>query len=249
VRPNKESLLGSVSREKGPDYSKGNAIPSFVHVDEVTAMEPVRYPAGSSFMRLLSAPLIESSELPLLRFFAILGKILAHPLDFLRTHVLPGWAQHTTILLAMQTDDNHLHMRLGRSFWTLFRRNLISDVSADHKIPSMIPLGHQVTRKFALRTNGVPAGSLNEGVLNTSMTAHILGGCPIGRDESEGVIGQDFQIFNYPGLYVVDGSVMPANPGVNPSLTITALAEYAMSGIPQKPGAAVHTLEFSTPRS
>ncbi len=76
-------------------------------------------------------------------------------------------------------------------------------------------------------------------MLNIPLTAHILGGCPFGRDDQEGVIGLDCQVHNYPGLYVVDGSIMPGNPGVNPSLTITALAEYAMSKVPVKPGAPV----------
>jgi cholesterol oxidase len=73
-----------------------------------------------------------------------------------------------------------------------------------------------------------------DSLFNFPITAHLMGGVPFGRDEDEGVIGLDFQVYNYPGLYVVDGSVMPGNPGVNPSLTITALAEYAMSQIPLK---------------
>ena len=84
----------------------------------------------------------------------------------------------------------------------------------------------------AKKVNGIPQGSINESLLNIPMTAHILGGCPFGLDDEEGVIGLDCQVHNYPGLYVVDGSIVPGNPGVNPSLTITALAEYAMSRIP-----------------
>ncbi len=91
-----------------------------------------------------------------------------------------------------------------------------------------------MTRRFARKTRAIPAGSLLESLLNMPMTAHILGGCPIGLDAEEGVIDLDCQIHNYPGLYVVDGSIMPGNPGVNPSLTITALAEYAMSRMPEK---------------
>ena len=93
-----------------------------------------------------------------------------------------------------------------------------------------------MTRRFARQTDGVPMGSVNEGLFDVPMTAHILGGCPIGPRASEGVVGADFQVHNYPGLFVIDGSIMPANPGVNPSLTITALAEYAMSRVPEKPG-------------
>jgi hypothetical protein len=158
-------------------------------------------------------------------------------IDFLKTHVFPGWAQRTTILLVMQTEDNHFHMKLGRSLWTAFGQNLNSDTSQGHTIPAKLEIGHEVTRQFAKRTGGIPAGSINEAVLNIPMTAHILGGCPFGRNDQEGVIDLDCQVYNYPGLYVVDGSIMPANPGVNPSLTIAALAEYAMSRVPAKPGA------------
>jgi cholesterol oxidase len=236
VRTNSESLLGATSREPATDYSKGVAITSIFHADPVTAIEPVRYPAGSSMMRLLSAPLIESGRSILSRILKTLGIILSHPLDFLRTHVLPGWAQRSTILLVMQTEDNYVRMRLGRSLSTLFRKRLVSAPDPEHSLPSKIDAGHHVTRRFAEKINGIPAGSVNEGLLNIPITAHILGGCPMGRDDQDGVVGLDCQVHNYPGLYVVDGSIMPANPGVNPSLTIAALAEYAMSHIPPKEG-------------
>ena len=154
-----------------------------------------------------------------------------------KTHFLPGWAQRTTIILVMQTEDNRIRLRLGRSLFTAWRKNLVSRPDADHTIPSKIDIGHQVTRAFAAKTNGIPAGSMNEGLLNIPMTAHILGGVPFGLSDQDGVIDLNCEIHNYPGLFVVDGSIVPANPGVNPSLTITALAEYAMSRVPEKPGA------------
>jgi cholesterol oxidase len=93
---------------------------------------------------------------------------------------------------------------------------------------------HQLTRDFANRTNGIALGSIGENLLGLPTTAHILGGAPIGKDASEGVVNENFEVHNYPGMYIVDGSIMPANPGVNPSLTITALAEYAMSKVEMK---------------
>jgi cholesterol oxidase len=234
VRTNSEALLGSVSRDKHTDYSQGVAITSIFHPDQVTAIEPVRYPAGSSLMRFLSGPLVESGASLPGRFGRLLLKILAHPVDFFRTHILPGWAQRTIILLVMQTEDNRLRLRLGRSLFTLFRRNLVSMPDQQQPIPCKIEIGHQVTYECARRANGIPAGTLNEGLLNIPMTAHILGGCPFGAGAEEGVVDLDCQIHNYPGLYVVDGSIVPANPGVNPALTITALAEYALSKIPLK---------------
>jgi len=251
VRTNSESLLGATSREPATDYSEGVAITSIFHADPVTAIEPVRYPAGSSMMRLLSAPLIESGHSILSRILKTLGIILSHPVDFLRTHVLPGWAQRSTILLVMQTEDNYVRMRLGRSLSTLFRKRLVSTPDLEHSLPSKIDAGHHVTRRFAEKINGIPAGSVNEGLLNIPITAHILGGCPMGRDDQEGVVGLDCQVHNYPGLYVVDGSIMPGNPGVNPSLTIAALAEYAMSHIPPKAGSGsvsmAHDFESARP--
>jgi cholesterol oxidase len=185
-------------------------------------------------LRYLSSPLIEAGGSIPRRFLRTFIKILKHPLDYLRLHLLPGWAQHTTILLVMQTEDNRLRMGWGRHLSTLFRRGLVSITSAGEQIPRTIGVGHQVTQAFAGKTDSVPAGTVNEGLLNIPMTAHILGGCPFGRDAAEGVVDLDCQIHNYPGLYVVDGSIVPANPGVNPSLTITALAEYAMSRVPPR---------------
>jgi cholesterol oxidase len=237
VRTNNEALLGSSARDDKVDYSEGIAITSIFYADPVTTVEPVRYPAGSSLMRFLTGPLLEMDGSIPRRLFITLITMFKRPLDFLKTHITPGWAQRTTILLVMQTEDNHFHMRLGRSFWTLFSRNLVSDTSQGHGIPAKLEIGHEVTRRFSKKTNGIPAGSINEAVLNVPLTAHILGGCPMGHNDQEGVIDLDCQVHNYPGLYVVDGSIMPANPGVNPSLTITALAEYAMSLVPSKPGA------------
>jgi cholesterol oxidase len=251
VRTNNEALLGSCARNNQVNYSEGIAITSVFYADPITTVEPVRYPAGSSLMRFLTGPLLELDGGALKRFFITFFRMFSHPIDFLRTHVMPGWAQRTTILLVMQTEDNHFHMKLGRSLWTLFSPNLVSDTSQGRSIPAKLDIGHQVTRRFAEKTGGIPAGSINEALLNIPMTAHILGGCPLGRNDQEGVVGLDCQAHNYPGLYVVDGSIMPANPGINPSLTITALAEYAMSQIPPKPGAPVRpplgaTSQFET---
>ena len=239
VRTNSESLLGASSHNWKTNYSEGIAITSIFQADKATAIEPVRYPKGSSLMRFLSGPLIETGGGFLKRFLIFLGKAIFRPVDLFCTHILPGWAERTTIFLIMQTEDNRLHMRLGRSLLTLFRLRLVSLPDEENSIPRMIGIGHKVTRDFARRIRGTPAGSFNESLFNTPVTAHILGGCPFGKDDQEGVIDLDCQVHHYPGLYVVDGTIMPANPGVNPSLTITALAEYAMSRVPPKDGARV----------
>ncbi len=233
VRTNSESLLGVVNRSTKTDYSQGIAITSIFNADAVTTIEPVRYPAGSSLMRYLAGPMMNGGSL-LGRIAKSVIEIITHPVDFLKVHALPGWAQRSTILLVMQHEDNRIRVRTGRSPFTFFLRNLVSEPDEEQTIPTKIDVGHQVTRRFGEKTNGVPLGSINEGLFNIPLTAHILGGCPFGADASEGVVDADCQVHNYPGLYVIDGSIVPGNPGVNPSLTITALAEYAMSRIPAK---------------
>jgi len=245
VRTNSEALLGSVNRSLKTNYSEGIAITSIFQADGVTTIEPVRYPAGSSLMRLLGGPIIRSGHI-VKRIGLAFGNILRHPIDFLRTHVVPGWAQRTTIILVMQTEDNRLRLRLGRSPFTLFQRNLVSRSDSEYQLPVHVFIGHQVTRAFAEKTNGIPMGSINEGLFNIPLTAHILGGCPFGREAQEGVIDLNGQVHGYPGLYVVDGSIVPANPGVNPSLTITALAEYAMSRVAPKEGYAMQRAPLGT---
>jgi cholesterol oxidase len=160
--------------------------------------------------------------------------IFMHPMDFLQAQVIPGWARKVTILLVMQNVDNRMHLHLGRSLLTLFRMGLVAETDQGHEIHARVDAGHEIAREFARRTNGIPMGSLGENLLNYPTTAHILGGCPMGESAMEGVVDAAFQVHNYPGLYVIDGSIIPANPGVNPSLTITALAEYAMAQIQPK---------------
>ncbi len=235
VRTNGESLLGVVSRQRNEDFSTGVAITSIFRPDEVTSVEPVRYPAGSSLMRLLAWPLVPEGSAPvrLLRSFV---SFMRHPLQYTKIYFAPGWAQHTTILLVMRSIDVHVRMRLGRSPWTLFRRGLVSistEAQPTVSAPSPSP-AHAVARNFARQVDGFPLGSVTEGVLGSPVSAHMLGGCPFGASGEEGVIGLDFQAHGYPGLYIIDGSVIPGNPGINPSLTIAALAEYAMSLIPSR---------------
>ena len=237
VRTNSETLFGVINRELTTNYSEGLAITSVFQPDQVTAVEPVRYPEGSSFIRLLSGPLIQPGGSVPTRILRTLVNIVLHPIDFLSNYFIPGWAHRTTIFLVMQTEDNQIHLRLGRSFLTLYRRNLVSMSDEEKTIPHTIEVGQKIVSNFAQETNGIPVSSIHESLFNVPTTAHLLGGCSIGRDDREGVLDLDCQVFNYPGLYVVDGSIVPANPGINPSLTITALAEYAMNRMPPKPGA------------
>ncbi len=235
VRTNSEALHGSISRSRDPDYSEGVAITSIFNADDETRIEPVRYPDGSSLLRFISAPLISTGDSLLWSIIQTLWQTIRNPFNVLRTHVLPGWAHRATIIMAMQTTDNRLRLKLGRSPLTLFRRDLVAMRRGEDRAPARIDLGHTVTRRFAEKTGGITAGTLGENIFRMPVTPHILGGCLFGKDADEGVCGLDCQVHNYPGLYVVDGSIVPANPGVNPSLTIAALAEYAMSKVPPCP--------------
>jgi len=234
VRTNSEALLGSLARSSEINYSEGVAISSIYNQDEITRVEPVRYPDGSSLMRFLAAPLIDTDVSVPVRLLKFLGWALTHPLDFAKALILPGWASNVTILLVMQHTDNRMRFRIGRSGFTLFRRAMVAEEEPGYEIHPQVKGSHELTRDFAKRTNGVALGSLGENLLGLPTTAHILGGAPIGKDASEGVVNENFEVHNYEGLYIIDGSIMPANPGVNPSLTITALAEYAMSKIEEK---------------
>jgi cholesterol oxidase len=235
VRTNSEALLGSVARKSDINYSEGVAISSIYNLDEMTRIEPVRYPDGSSLMRFLAGPLIDTDVSVPMRLLKFFWWTLTHPIDFLKALVLPGWAHNATILLVMQHADNRMRLQIGRSGFTLFRRGMVAETEPGYEINAQVKGSHTVTREFAKRTNGVALGSIGENLLGLPTTAHILGGAPIGKNADDSVVDENFAIHNYEGLYIIDGSIMPANPGVNPSLTITALAEYAMSKIKGKP--------------
>lgn len=235
ARTNNEALLGAGELDEAVDFSKGISITSIFQADRVTRIEPVRFPDGSSFVvRALSGPLDEGQRSLLGRLWRQLSWPLREPRAFFEVKLRPGLARRTTVILVMQMEDSRLRLRLGRGLLTLFRRRVVAEPEQDRPIQAEISTGHEVVRRFAEKIHGLPIGNVAEGLLGVPATAHILGGCPMGSTPEEGVINERFEAFGHPGLFVVDGSVVPGNLGVNPSLTITALAEYAMSRIPPK---------------
>ena len=235
VRTNSESLTGATARDKGVDYSRGVAITSSIYPDAVTHIEPVRFPAGSDLLGFLVATRFTENAPALLRRLKWLAGIFRHPLSSLRFLWPFGWARRTIILLIMQSLDNSVRVYRKRRWWWPFYPTLIS--RREHgreKVPACIPQAQAATRVLAEKMTGVPQNAINEVLLDVGTTAHILGGCVIGPNSQKGVIDGCNQVFGYEGLYVVDGSMLPANLGVNPSLTITAMAEFAMSHIPPK---------------
>ena len=172
---------------------------------------------------------------PAARIAGALRSIARRPLRWARALVTRDFAGHSTVLLYMRTLEGTLSMRLGRSPWTAMRRGLVTELDASGAAPTaMMPEADDLATRFAEKVGGVKNTLLTETLLGVPTTAHILGGCCMGRDASDGVIDAKHRLFGYDGLYVIDGSAVSANPGVNPSLTITAMAERAMSFVPMK---------------
>jgi cholesterol oxidase len=184
-------------------------------------------------MKWYSGPLVDEIR-PLRRAFKTILAFLLHPLRSTASWRARNWHRREIVLTVMQSQDNRLSFRYGRGLFSLFGKSLQSKTNSGKRAPTFLPEANQAARACAQQVDGIPQNTLLESLLNMSTTAHILGGCPIGRDRDSGVIDSGHQVFGYAGLYVVDGSAIPANVGVNPSLTITALAERFMSEIPQK---------------
>lgn len=234
VRTNSEAIIGVSAGKGAGDVTRGVAIASSIHVSDETHIEPVRYSPGSDAMAGLGTLLADGGgSMP--RWMRWLGQIARHPLNFLRTLWPVGWARRTIILLVMQTLESSLHLRLGRRWWWPFGERLVSTrPEGQPKIPTYIPEANDFARTLARVTGGFAQSTINEVLLDVPTTAHILGGCPMALSPAEGVIDSKGEVFGHPGLHVIDGSMVPSNLGVNPSLTITALAEHAMSHVPPK---------------
>jgi cholesterol oxidase len=231
VRTNSEALIGIVSGRKDEDLSTGIAIGSILHTDERSHLEPVRYSAGSGFFRLLMAPQVPGATM-FARLAGLFGMLARHPVRFLRAWFVPDFARRTMILLYMRTLEGHLRMRLGRGLTTALRRGVLTGLQEGPAPTANMPEAFDLAKRVSDKLDGYPMTMVSETVLGIPTTAHILGGCCMGDSARTGVIDHQHRVFGYDGLYVVDGSAISANPGVNPSLTITALAERAMTFIP-----------------
>jgi cholesterol oxidase len=229
TRTNSESILGARTRRKDVDYSTGVAITSSFHPDAQTHIEPVRYGKGSNAMGLLQSVLTDGGPGGP-RWRKALREVRRNPRDVAKLLWLKGWSEQTIIVLVMQSLDNSLTLarKKGR-----FRDRLVSRQGHGEPNPSWIPAGNDVTRRLAERIDGIAGGSIGE-LANIPMTAHIIGGCPIGATAEDGVIDPWQRLYGHDGLHVLDGAAVTANLGVNPSLTITAQAERAMGFWPNR---------------
>jgi cholesterol oxidase len=233
ARTNSETLLGVRSFAPGADYSRGVAITSSVYPEHETHIEPVRFGPGHDAMCVLVAALTDG-EKRVPRLLRWMGNELRHPLRHLRLRWPAGWAKETVILLVMQTHDNHFRMTRRRPWFFPFLRVLASEHGTERRQPKWLPAGNDFGRRMARRIGGVAANVVTEVTANAPITAHILGGCSFGPTPEEGVIDEQNRVRGYAGMIVCDGSQIPENLGVNPSLSITAFAERALSFVPPK---------------
>ena len=244
TRTNSEALGGAMTARvpRDVDLTEGVAITSSFHLDAQTHVENVRYGKGSNAMGLLATILVEGGgSVP--RPVRFLAEAARHPVAFLRSLSVRRWSERTIIGLVMQSRDNSLTVSARRRYFGGAGRGvgLTSKQGHGEPNPTWIPGGHRALRQLTIRLQertGVPAmpgGSLGE-IVDVPLTAHFLGGAVIGFDPANGVVDPWHRVWGYPGLHIVDGAAVCANPGVNPALTITAQAERAMSFWPNRGG-------------
>ena len=228
IRTNNESLIGVPSLNKDKDFTGGIAIGSILHPDDDSHIEPVRYGKGSIFWRFLMLPMSNGSHF-FSRFFSLFVAFFKSPGRHIRILTMRNFATKSPILLFMQHLDSTLEFNLG---W----RGLKSKLQAGPAPTADNKVAKELAVKYAKIVNGEPYVTLTESLLGIPTTAHILGGAVMGNTITEGVIDKENRVFNYENMLVCDGSMVSANPGVNPSLTITAITEYAMAQISPKGG-------------
>jgi len=237
-RTNSEALTGAMMPNIDIDFSAGSAITSSFFPDEHTHIEPVRYGKGSNFMGLMQTIMTDGYNSTgrrkhwLKQFIAnpsLLGKILN----------VRRWSQRTVIALTMQNVDSSVTVRGKRG---LFGWHLTSTNDPLKPNATYIPVANEVVRRIADKYGGIAGGHIGD-LIDAPFTAHFVGGCVIGEDAEHGVIDPYHRVYNYPTLHIVDGSTITANLGVNPSLTITAQAERALSMWPNKGDADVRPVQ------
>jgi cholesterol oxidase len=230
TRTNSEAILAAIRARPDPRLTRGVAITSSFYPNPHTHIEPVRYGRGSNLMGGLSSVLTDGGgRRP--RWLSFLTVVLRAPHRALLATLPWRWSERTMIALVMQSRDSSLVVSRRRGPFGLSW--MTSRQGHGEPNPIWIPEGNEAVRRIARRIGGFPGGSITE-IANIPLTAHILGGAVIGTDPEDGVVDPYHRVFGHPGLHVMDGAAVPANLGVNPSLTITALAERAMAYWPNK---------------
>lgn len=224
---NSEMLSGVIGADRKLNH--GIAISSIFDVDENTHIELCKFPDKSGALFKLALPAAGNGT-PLLRIGKMLAHVFSSPVRNFRAAFQKNPARNAIIFLIMQSLPNAMRMTLRRG---IFGHTLAFRNDSGTKVPSFIPAGQDALHRYARKVNGVPQNAATEILFGMASTAHILGGCPMGASAAEGVVNDRFEVHGYRNFFILDGSVVPCNLGVNPSLTITALSEYAMSMVPE----------------
>lgn len=233
VRTNSEAIVSILANDEAVDVTKGATISTHFYPDAQTHITQNRFPESYGFMKWYMGPLVDGAN-PVTRALRTLLAFVLHPLASTRSFRAKNWHRRISVLTVMQQADNEIAFSYGRTLFRGFRHGLKSRLSKGGRAPSYLPQANAAARAFAAASNGTPLNNLAESVGNLSVTAHILGGAVMAAKPADGVIDSNHQVFGYPGLYVMDAAAIPANVGVNPSLTITALAERFGARFPAK---------------
>lgn len=228
IRTNSEMLCGITDIPQ--KVNNGIAISSAFNADEHTHIEVVKYPEGSGLMARLAIPATGDAH-PWIRPIKFLGNLLLNPFSYFKLLFKSKIENNTIILLVMQNIDTKMRMVFKKG---ILGGRITLEPNQDEKVPAFIPKGQEIMHHYARVTGGKPMNAATEVMFNMTTTAHILGGCPMGNDTQQGVVNPKMEVLGYPNFFILDGSIVPCNIGVNPSLTITALSEYALSFIPNK---------------
>lgn len=219
--------------------NNGLAISRVFSPDENTQIEVCKFGDGSGALMHLGT-LAVGNGTPAVRTAKMVGQIIKHPLTYFKLLFTKAPAKNSVIFLIMQTLENSMRIKLKQG---IFGKSISMVNDSNQRVPTFIPIGQEALMRYAEKVNGVPMNAVTEITMGLASTAHILGGCPMGKTKEEGVVDEFFRVHGYDNFYVLDGSIMPCNLGVNPSLTITTFAEYAMDNIPAKPNTNVQNLE------
>jgi len=237
VRTNSETFysVGFDTKDsyKEREISRGLSITSAFKPDDVTTIEPVRFNKGSdsTWLTFSFVPLTNAGGIP--RALRLLINILRTPLRALRLLNPVGKTKNTSVLMIMQSEDSYVHAKWKRAWTKLFRKRLtIEQEPEDKKLTNYFDIGQDVAKRYSEKAKGDVGNVALDILVNTPLTAHIMGGVPIAKSTESGVVNEAGQVFGYENLRVLDGSIIPGNLAVNPSLTILALSEYAMAQVP-----------------
>ncbi|UTI64277.1 GMC oxidoreductase [Paraconexibacter antarcticus] len=236
VRTNSESILAVTTPDDTRDFSRGVAITSSIYPDPDTHIEPVTYGKGADSQSLLYTLMTEAGKRGT-QPVALLQNLARHPVQALRATRVRKFSQRTMILLVMQSLDNSMRLKVKRR-WPNGNVVLTTEQDAANPNPDKIPAAYRAAEWIQARTGGTAQAIVTEALLSIPTTAHILGGAVVGATPQTGVVDEHHRAFGYENLLVCDGSAVPANVGANPSLTITAMTERAMTFVPDAGGTA-----------